>query len=147
MRPTESETKRYHLAQGVCLLLSRFGMIDDSYAAVPRTEWQRRAPALLKRSLFTPSSHRPLDGVFTRVPGDGLYVNTAGKTLPFDSFWRSLRNLVRLRCWPHEDSLVSTVEVALAARPCLGDGEETEAWRRRGVRLHCSHRNRRSVPR
>lgn len=129
MRPTESELKRYHLARGVFLLLHQFGMIDNSYASVGQADWKRRAPSLLKRSLFTPSSHRPLHPVFTKVPGDGLYVNTAGKTLPFDSFWRSVRNLIRLRCWPHEDSLVSIVEVALAAWPWPGGERERQIRR------------------
>ncbi|MCP4202546.1 MAG: hypothetical protein GY769_11500, partial [bacterium] len=140
MRPTESEIKRCYLARGVFFLLKQFGMIGNSYAAIRQEEWKRRAPALLKRNLFTPSSHRPLDGVFTKVPGDGLYVNTAGKTLPFDSFWRSLRNLVRLRCWPHEDSLVSIVEVALAVRQWPDDDQQRDAWRSHAIRFLVGYR-------
>ncbi len=80
MRPTESEIKRYYLARGVFFLLKQFEMIGNSYAAIRQEEWKRRAPALLKRDLFTPSSHRPLDGVFRKVPGDGLYVKEIDPT-------------------------------------------------------------------
>ena len=97
MRPTEDEIKRYYLVQAVFLLLQQIGLVSEDYGAIGRAEWRSKAPGLLRKGSLAPSPHlseADPGGVFTKIQGCGLYVNTAGKTISYDGFWRSFQNLV-----------------------------------------------------
>jgi len=118
-RTTEkNERKRYCIAQAIFLILESLGLMSREYSLVGIEQWSATAPKLIKRATLAPTRQfidAAQEGIYTCNYNGDIQVSVAGKIIGYDSLWRTLKNIVLLKTWPHDDSLAAIVEVAFAS--------------------------------